>query len=274
MRVVRTILGILLLTVGLPLVLAGGGLWVAMQHRDAGGAFTGALERITTSGHAVVVADVDALLRAQAPMTRSDRTRLRITGHTAHGPAFLALAPAAAAENYLAGVAHTRLDEVKLTRGALPVRTRAVPGQEPAGPPAAQRFWLRSGTGAVEWSPAQLRGQQLALVVTTPDGRPPGPVELTAELRPGWLNSTTWGLLILGTLLVVFGIAALAWPQRTREVVYVVEPGQVPDIAARLGVSLPEPAAWTSPSRGGPGPVLGARPASLGTRAQDGTGAA
>ena len=91
MRVVRTILGILLLTIGLPLLLAGGGLWTAMQHRDAGGAFSGALEKMTNTGYAVVVPDVDGLLRREAPFTRSDNTRLRITAQTTTGPAFIGM---------------------------------------------------------------------------------------------------------------------------------------------------------------------------------------
>ena len=172
MRVVRTILGILLLTVGLPLLLVGGGLWTAMQHRDAGGAFSGALEEITNPGHAVVVPDVDGLLRREAPFTRGDKTRLRITAETATGPAFIGIAPATAVTKYLAGVGHARVDEVKLTRGALPVRVAHVPGGAvPAGRPGAQKFWVRSGNGALEWSPSAVRGQQLALIVMSVDGR-------------------------------------------------------------------------------------------------------
>jgi hypothetical protein len=40
MRIVRTVAGLLLLAIGLPLLLAGGALWTAMQHRDPGGAYS------------------------------------------------------------------------------------------------------------------------------------------------------------------------------------------------------------------------------------------
>src|SRR5439155_26836452 len=35
----------------------------------------------------------------------------------------------------------------------------------------------------------------------------------------------------------LFGMVLLFWPRRHREIVYVVDPSQVPEIAARLGIS-------------------------------------
>ena len=131
-----------------------------------------------------------------------------------------------------------------------------------------------------------MRGQQLTLVVMSADG------QLARSGRgqrpscgPGWLNSTTWGLLILGSVILLLGIAVLAWPARTREVVYVVDPAQVPEIAARLGVPVP-----SSPRRRGstgcrsradppaavrgPRPCRLARPATLAESAPAASGAA
>src|SRR5690242_15395852 len=104
MRVLRTILGLLLLTIGLPALLVGAGFWAAMQHRDAGGAFTGALQNIVTPGYAVVVDDADALLSADAPFARGAGTRLRLTAQTPDGPAFVGIAPAADVARYLGDV--------------------------------------------------------------------------------------------------------------------------------------------------------------------------
>src|SRR5690349_4081735 len=98
MRVFRTILGMLLLAIGLPSLLAGAGLWAAMQHRDQGGAFSGELQRLSTPGYAFVVPDVDRLLRADASFTRIGDTQLRLRAETPDGPAFIGLAPTAAVQ--------------------------------------------------------------------------------------------------------------------------------------------------------------------------------
>jgi hypothetical protein len=211
MRIVRTAVGMLLLTLGLPVLLVGGALWTAMQHRDAGGAFSGAIERITTPGHAVVVADLDALLRDTAPFTRARDTTLRITARTETGPAMIGVAPADEAARYLAGVAYAQVDRVSLTSGPLPVRVTPVAGTVPPGAPPR---WIHQGAGAVEWEPSPVRGQRLSLIVMHPDARAALTVDLRVEVRPGWLASATWGLLVAGAVLIVLGMAALAWPVR------------------------------------------------------------
>jgi hypothetical protein len=211
MRIVRTAVGMLLLTLGLPVLLVGGALWTAMQHRDAGGAFSGSIERITTPGRAVVVADLDALLRNTAPFTRARDTKLRITARTETGPAMIGLTPAAEAGRYLAGVPYAQVDRVSLTSGTLPVRVTPVAG---VAAPAAPPQWTHQGAGAVEWEPSLVRGQRLSLIVMHPDARAALTVDLRVEVRPGWLASATWGLLVAGAALIVLGMAALAWPVR------------------------------------------------------------
>ncbi|WP_433301457.1 hypothetical protein ACQP2F_06140 [Actinoplanes sp. CA-030573] len=240
MRVFRTILGMLLLTIGLPSLLAGAALWTAMQHRDQGGAFSGDLQRLALPGYALVVPDVDRLLRADAPFTRIGDTQLRVNARTQEGPAFLGIAPTAAVQEYLGGVPYSTVRTVDIGTGALPVATNALPGrQAPARIPARASFWLRTGEGSIAWSPGDVTGGPYSLVVMSPGAKPGLQLTSSAELRPGWLNSSTWGLLTLGTLLVMTGLIVLAWPARRREVVYVVEPSQVPDLMAAIGAPLP-----------------------------------
>jgi len=239
MRVLRVLLGVVAILVALPLLLGGVALWAAMQHRADDGSFTASLAPISSSGYAVVVPDVDALLRAEAPFVRGDETTLRFTARTPNGPAFIGLAPRHAVERYLAGVAYAQLSRVRLARGGLPVTLVPVPGsQPPPSPPIDQTFWtVSSSSGSLFWSPSTMRGEQLALVVMTSDARPPGEVSATAAMMPRWLDPTAWGLLILGTVAFLIGMVLLFWPRRQREIVYVVEPSQVPEIAARLGIS-------------------------------------
>lgn len=243
-RVVRAVVGTGLLLVGLPLLLAGAALWFAMQHQDPTGGYSARLSTVHTDGYAVVASDVDALLRREAPFARGGQTTVRLTARTAAGPAFVGLAPPVAVARYLAGVGYARVDEVRLARGPLPVVTVQVGGlAEPSGPPVEQSFWQASSpAGTLEWRPSELRDQRLALVVMHPQGQAPLTVDLTARIHPEWLDTTTFGLLVLGTVLLLGAIVALAWPTRPREIVYVVPPAQVPEIAAQLGIPVPRTA--------------------------------
>jgi hypothetical protein len=240
MRVLRTILGMLLLTIGLPALLVGAGFWAAMQHRDAGGAYGGATQDVVTTGYAVVVDDADRLLRADAPFTRIGDTRLRITAYTADGPAFVGIAPASDVAAYLKDVPRQTVRSVDIGTGVLPVSTTRVSGAAaPAVAPAASPIWWRIGSGHLDWTPSELRNRPYSLVIMNPGARPGLQLNATAEIRPGWLNSSTWALLVLGSLAAMAGLIVLAWPVRRREVVYVVEPSQVPDLIKAIGAPLP-----------------------------------
>ncbi|WP_405094686.1 hypothetical protein [Micromonospora sp. NBC_01412] len=103
-----------------------------------------------------------------------------------------------------------------------------------------------------------------------------GAVDLHAELAAGWLPVAVWALIVLGGLLVV-SAALLLRPVRPREVVFVVEPDQVPVLAGRLGMTsldalgarpAPAPAVpaerqlvAVGPPTGRPRPALGPAPA-------------
>jgi hypothetical protein len=242
MRVFRTILGMLLLTTGLPALLAGGGLWAVMQHRDPGGAFSGELQRLTVPGYAVVVPDIDQLLRDDVPFARIADTQLRLSAVTVDGRAFLGLAPSDEVARYLTGVPFSQIDGIDIGTGALPVTTTRTGGrQAPAGPPGRQGFWTATGAGQISIDPGELRDRPYSLVLMNPGGGPVMRIAAIAEIRPGWLNPSTWGLLTLGTLLVMLGVTVLVWPGRRREIVYVVEPSQVPDLMHAIGAPLPLP---------------------------------
>ncbi|MEV4625901.1 hypothetical protein AB0J90_06380 [Micromonospora sp. NPDC049523] len=241
MRVVRTIAGVLLLTVGLAALLVGSALWTVAAQRDAGGAFTATLQRIQTPGRAIVVPDLDALLRRDAPFTRTGQARLRITAGTESRPAFLGLAPTADVGRYLATMPYALVDRVAVTRGRLPVQVTGVsgigvPSQALVSTPGEQAFWVRQAASTLDLDADDLRGQRLSLVVMYPDAAPGVALDLRAELRVGWLEPTTWGLLAGGALLGLLAVAVLVWPSRPREVVFVVEPSQLPVLTARLGV--------------------------------------
>jgi hypothetical protein len=239
MPFVRTIVGMLLLVLGIAALLAGGGLWTAARHADADGGFTARVETVHTAGQAVVVTDVDALLRREAPLVRAGRARLRLTADTPGGPAFVGLAPTAEVGRWLGAVPHATVRRVAVARGPLPVRltATAAPAAAPAVRPGDQTFWVRQGLGALEWNPGELADRRLSLVVMRPDGRGDLTLDLRAEVRAGWFPGLAWALLAGGVLLVALAVVLLLRPVRPREVVFVVEPDQVPLLAGRLGVS-------------------------------------
>jgi hypothetical protein len=356
MRVVRVIIGTLLVVIALPMLVTGGSLWGAMQHRGSDGAFTARISPLATDGYAIVAPGLDGLLQREASFARGGQTTLRIAG-TGGQPLFLGIGPTPDVERYLAGQAQARLTRVRLARGSLPVDLRQVPGwtgtagatppgaadsagsagatgpgaaapaapepglsaptpmlpdagvpglaapmapavPDPAtapampgpvtpapvarilAPPATLPFWLAvshqsAAREELTWSPSAMRGRDLSLVVMNATGAPHVSADLTATVDPRWLNPTTWGLLILGTVLFVLGSAALVWPRRHRDIVYVVEPSQLPEISARLGVvaragsssgGSPGSSAGGSASAGGAAKVLPAAPVTAGAR--------
>src|SRR4051812_49946911 len=131
-RLVRAGVGALLLLIAVPLALAGGGLLLAMEHRAADDTFTARLERVHPDGAAVVVPDVHALLRADAPFARGGQTTLSLSALGSGGPLFIGLGPRDDVQRYLDGLAQTRVTRVRLARGPLPVEVRALPARPAA----------------------------------------------------------------------------------------------------------------------------------------------
>ncbi|RIV36745.1 hypothetical protein D2L64_18530 [Micromonospora radicis] len=242
MRFVWTLAGMLLLAVGTTALLGAAGLGLLNNHADPGGGFTARFETVQTTGHAVVVTDLDGLVRQEVPFARAGQARLRLDARTPDGPAFVGLAPADEVRRWLAGAPHAVVERMALARGPLPVRLAHVTPAEggaatvPAGP-GAQTFWVRAGNGTLDWTSEELAGQRLSLVLMRPDGGADLSLDLHAELRTGWIAPAAWGSLTGGVLLVVVAALLLLRPARPREVVFVVEPDQVPVLAGRLGIS-------------------------------------
>lgn len=240
MRFARALAGMLLLVIGIAALVAGGALWVVARYADPDGDFHARFEPVRTTGHAVVVTDVAGLLRRDAPFVRAGSNRLRLSARTADGPAFLGLAPTAEVRRWLGDAPYATVGRVAVTRGALPVRLDPVDGTAPAAPPAGpigRAFWVREGIGVLEWDPAEFDDRSLSLVLMRPDGRADVSVDVRADLRAAWLTPARWALPPAGVLLAGLAVLLLGRPPRPREVVFVVEPDQVPVLARRLGVT-------------------------------------
>ncbi|GIJ17006.1 hypothetical protein [Micromonospora gifhornensis] len=254
MRFVWTLAGMLSLAVGITALVGAAALGLLTGHADPGGAYAARFETVQTTGHAVVVTDLDELVRQEVPFAGVGEARMQLDARTHDGPAFVGLAPADEVRHWLAGAPYAVVERMALARGPLPVRLTPVTPSEgepptvPAGP-GAQTFWTRAGNGTLEWTPDELAGQRLSLVLMRTDGRADLTLELRAELRPGWLAPATWGSLTAGMLLVIVAALLLLRPVRPREVIIVVEPDQVPMLAGRLGISSLSGLGTPSPNR-------------------------
>jgi len=205
MRVLRVVA----LLLALPILAAGILGWWTMRHRSPDGTFHATITPIDVPGRVLVVPDLDAILSRDAPIVRADRTTLRLAT-----PGFIGIAAPTDVAAYLAGAGYTAVEGLSLGRGPLPVRVRHITAAsgEALGKPQDQDFWVRRGEGELAWTPAVDREHRLALVIVAPPGSEP--VALTASVTAGWLDSTTWGLLIVGPMLMLLGLAPLAWPAR------------------------------------------------------------
>ncbi|WP_433080242.1 hypothetical protein ACQP1P_42520 [Dactylosporangium sp. CA-052675] len=181
-RLVRAGVGALLLLIAVPLALAGGGLLLAMEHRAGDDTFSARLERVRADGTAVVVPDVDRLLRADAPFARGGQTTLSLSAVGSGGPLFIGLAPTADVKRYLDGRAHTSLTHVRLARGPLPVELTVEPANRTANQ-AADRTDPADLAGAANQAANQAADQAAA----NPAANDPGAVNPAAN-DPGAVN--------------------------------------------------------------------------------------
>jgi hypothetical protein len=255
MRVLRVLAGMVLLTVAVPALLAGAFSWYAMQHRDESGRFQARLEPVAHPGYAVVVPDVDAVLQRDAPFTRAGRTSVRLTATAGTQPLFVGLASPGDVAALLRDAPFTRLDGFSLRRGPLGTRVAAVDGSAvPVSKPADQPMWLASGVGGLSFEPSDWRGKPVTLVVMTRDAQKAESVALTAAVHFGWLDSTTWGLLILGPVVLLLGFVVLAWP--ARQVVYVMAaPRATAPVITWMDVATVELPVLTAPAAQDPGKI-------------------
>ncbi|GAA2378491.1 hypothetical protein Cme02nite_19150 [Catellatospora methionotrophica] len=225
MRVVRVLVGLLALLAAVPALAAGGGAaWIA-GHDSPDGAFHAKIAPPKDPNRVLVVPDLDALLQRDVPYARIGATTVRLSASSANTPAFIGVAAPDEVAAYLAGIRYTEVAQTTVGPGPVVLRTNRMdaPGREPTDP-LAQGFWMRQGLGSLSWNPQLDRGQHLALVVVLRDtaagaepALPSDAATLDVALGASWLGTASWGLLILGMVLLILAFVTLSWPTRLRE---------------------------------------------------------
>jgi hypothetical protein len=154
-----TVVGLLAL-----LLVASGtaGLWARYGASDHGWITTGS-HRYAASGRAIVSGSLDAdgipsWLVAKA----------RITASSGDGRAlFVGVARRADVDRYLAGVAHSTVEDVNF--GPFDATYSSTTGTVHPAPPATRTFWVKSGTSAATW---KIRNGHWRVVVMNADASP------------------------------------------------------------------------------------------------------
>ena len=189
--VVATTLGV----IGALLVAAGIAGVVTRASSDGGYVSTGT-HRYSSSGRAIVT---DAMNVGAFPDWLVARLRVRASSDK---PLFVGVARRADVDRYLAGVAHSTIED--LNYGSFDVSYSDQPGSAIPTRPSAQTFWETSSTGAgtqtVAW---KVRHGSWRVVVMNTDGSP----GVVTEAKVG---ATVHGALVAVIAGLALGLALLA----------------------------------------------------------------
>ncbi|HYF27579.1 MAG TPA: DUF4389 domain-containing protein [Baekduia sp.] len=208
-RVLAIVAGSLLALLAAALTV--GGIALAIAHltlRDDDGFYTSPTERLETAGHALTGERLD-LGDVRGPGMEIDDlgADVRIQARLADdGPVFVGIAPAAAVDRWLAGVAHAEVTDFDDDGPQL----RAAPGTRAPERPADAGIWAASSTGAgertVQWEP---EGGRWSAVVLRADGRAGVAADVSVGARVPWLVWLGLGLLAAGLVLGAGAAATL-----------------------------------------------------------------
>ena len=194
--VAASLIGLLALLLGAAGV---AGLWARYGASDHGWITSGS-HRYAASGRAIVSGSLDAdgipdWLVAKA----------RITARSANGHAlFVGVGRRADVDRYLAGVAHSTVEDVNF--GPFDATYSSTAGSAVPGRPAAQTFWVKSGAQAATW---KIRNGHWRVVVMNADASPG--VAADAKVAVTIRGALPIALALLGVALALAaGSAALA----------------------------------------------------------------
>ena len=166
-RVAATLLAGLTAIVGIAAIAAGAGaLGLDYTQRDAAGYLNSSSAPYSTGAYALESGAYDAGAPGIGVIARDVLGTIRIRSQSSR-PVFVGIAPAAAAERYLANVARAEAGDLGARSGDFHVQ----PGGAPGSSPAAQRFWAASTAGAgqqtLTW---KIRSGNWRVVVMNADG--------------------------------------------------------------------------------------------------------
>jgi hypothetical protein len=199
--------GSLMALIGMALLL--GGLAMIAAHafaRDDDGYYTTGTELLETDSYAIATDEIDLGTDVDAAPDDLLGT-VRIQSESTSGrPAFVGIGPSDDVDAYLSGVAYAELTD--FADGEPEYADH--PGDAPAGPPAAEGFWVAESEGAdaqtLEWD---VESGDWSILVMDADAEPGVSVDADIGAKVGWLIWAGLGLVVVGLLLAGGGVALI-----------------------------------------------------------------
>ena len=214
--IIMLVLGILITLPGLA-ALAGGAVASAVGSIQGDGYLTSGTSRFSVSSFALTSPRADAIGQDVPGRLPFDigTLRLRIESVAPDKPVFIGIGPQADVEQYLSGVHHSEL--LNIRQRPFRAEYRDIPGGNPVSPPAGQRFWTASISGPGEqeltWN---ITPGTWEVVVMNADASSGIDVQAQAGFRSDLIRPAATGLLlgglvalVIGVPLIIFGAAGL-----------------------------------------------------------------
>lgn len=204
-RILALVVAAITALFGIGAVAAGGtGIVLDQTQRDASGYLMTSSTPYSTGTYALVSAGYRAGAANDWFVTRDLLGTVRVRVASSR-PVFVGIAPAGAVSSYLANVAHAQ--GASLTTPSRGYRVH--PGGAPSSPPAAQRFWSASASGAgqhtLTWTP---QDGTWRIVVMNADGSPGIAADVSVGARLP--NLLTIGIAVLGAGLLLLSMCGAA----------------------------------------------------------------
>ncbi len=209
-RVILIVLGVILLFISVPILIAG----VVFTAIGSGDDPTvqGRLGQVGSSGYAVVSDTLD--VDWDYPFADRFDITVGVQSTGADSTVFIGYGPASAVDAYLSGVPQTVVYGLGDGRSEREVE---VPGSATPEPPGEQDFWIEraSGTGRQEIPLAAQTGS-FRLVVMNADGSQGVMVDVYGSMTLPFLVPMGIGMLAFGLLLLILAIVLLVWGIRSK----------------------------------------------------------
>ena len=215
-KLVLVIAGALIALLGGAFALGGGALLLAhTTQRDAAGFYTTSAERFFTPNYALT-SNVDLGQKPGEhdwdPLHHLATVRLRAL-NAGEGPIFVGIAPRAAVDRYLSGVAHDEIVDVRVA--PFQAHYRAARGGAQPAPPQSQSFWVAQASGfgpqTLTW---KTEGGRWAAVVMNAGATPGVRVDASVGAKVGFLLPLGISLAVGGLALVAAGVVMLLFGAR------------------------------------------------------------